>query len=113
MMGDGISNVNSWIGLTAVGPDGDKIGKINDVYADDDTGQPEWLAVTTGLFGTKVSFVPLTDASLVGDDLQVSYTKSVVKDAPHAEADGHLSPDEEAALYRHYGRGTDTTSRPS
>ncbi len=26
-----------------------------------------------------------------------------MKDAPHAEPDGHLSPDEEAALYRHYG----------
>ena len=94
-----------------IDPDGDKIGSVFDVYIDNDTDQPEWLAVTTGLFGTKVSFVPLADASFVGDDLQVPYAKSLVKDAPKAEADGRLSPEEEAALYRHYGRAGDTSSR--
>jgi stress response protein YsnF len=99
-------------GKTVVDPDGDKIGTVVDVYVDNDTDRPEWLAVTTGLFGTKVSFVPIVDAWAVGDDLAVPYTKSTVKDAPNAEADGQLSSDEEAALYRHYGRGgTDTTTR--
>ena len=32
------------------------------------------------------------------------YTKDQVKDAPNADADGQLTPDEEAALYAHYGR---------
>ena len=47
---------------TAVDPDGDKIGTIFDVYLDNDTDQPEWLAVNTGLFGSKVSFVPIAGA---------------------------------------------------
>src|SRR5215218_7814986 len=104
--------VSDLTGRTVVDPDGDKIGTVFDVYVDNDTDQPEWLAVTTGLFGTKVSFVPLADAYFVGDDLAVPYAKSVVKDAPNAEADGHLTPDEETALYRHYGRsGTETATR--
>jgi len=103
--------VSDLTGRTVIDPDGDKIGSVSDVYVDDETDRPEWLAVTTGLFGTKVSFVPLTDAYFVGDDLAVPYTKSTVKDAPNAEADGHLSPEEEAALYQHYGRGTDTATR--
>jgi len=96
---------------TVVDSDGDKIGTVSDVYIDTDTGQPEWLAVSTGLFGTKVSFIPLADASFAGEDLQVPYAKSLVKDAPRAEADGQLSPEEEAALYQHYGRGTGSGMR--
>ena len=93
------------IGRTLVSTDGDKIGRIADVYLDDQTDAPEWLAVTTGLFGSRVSFVPLTEATTAGDDVAVPYSKDHVKDAPNAEADGHLSEQEEEALYRHYGRG--------
>ncbi|MBA3286611.1 MAG: PRC-barrel domain-containing protein, partial [Acidimicrobiia bacterium] len=92
------------IGRNVVDNGGSKIGTVADVYVDDQTGQPAWLAVTTGLFGTKVSFVPLQDAELYGDDVVVAYDKSLVKDAPRAEADGHLSPEDEAALYAHYSQ---------
>jgi len=62
--------------------------------------------VTTGLFGTNVSFVPLDGASILDDEkVMIAHSKSDVKDAPNAEADGQLSPDEESALYAHYGRG--------
>ncbi len=97
------ASVGELVGRNAVDPDGDKIGSIFDVYVDNDTGQPQWLAISTGLFGTKVSFAPLAGASLVGDDVYVAYTKSHVKDAPRAEADGQLSPEEEDELYAHYG----------
>lgn len=96
--------VSELIDRDAVDPDGDKIGNIFDVYLDDASGQPEWLAVSTGLFGSKVSFVPIAGAHFVDDDLQVAYSKDVVKDAPRAEPDGQLSPDEEDALYAHYGQ---------
>src|SRR3954449_10783568 len=82
---------------------GNKIGKIDDVYTDTETGQPEWFAVHTGMFGNRVSFVPTTAATFNGDDVVVPYDKGTVKDAPNAEADGALSPQEEEALYRHYG----------
>src|SRR5215207_3359539 len=94
-----------WRGRDLVGSDGSKIGTISDIYLDEDTGQPEWLAVKTGLFGSRVSFVPLTGATARGDDLTCRWTKEQVKDAPNAEADGRLSQAEEAALYRHYGMG--------
>jgi uncharacterized protein (TIGR02271 family) len=97
------ASVGELVGRNAVDCDGDKIGSIFDVYVDNDTGQPQWLAISTGLFGTKVSFAPLAGASLVDDDVYVAYTKSHVKDAPRAEADGQLSPEEEDELYAHYG----------
>jgi uncharacterized protein (TIGR02271 family) len=86
-----------------VDPAGDKLGTIDAIYLDDETGQPEWATVTSRLFGTKAAFVPLAQAQDTGDSVQVPYDKDQVKNAPTMEADGSLSQDEEAELYRHYG----------
>jgi uncharacterized protein (TIGR02271 family) len=98
-----IDTVQGWQGRTIVDPAGAKIGTIGDIYFDDDTGQPEWATVTTGLFGTKQNFVPLAEAQAMGDSIQVPYDKDRVKSAPGIQAEGQLSQDDEAALYRHYG----------
>jgi uncharacterized protein (TIGR02271 family) len=105
------SSVSDFIDRTVVDPSGDKVGTVSDVYLDNDSGQPEWLAVSTGMFGTKVSFVPLADASIAGDDVMVAHSKATIKDAPNAEADGQLSPDEESSLYAYYGRGGTATTQ--
>jgi uncharacterized protein (TIGR02271 family) len=83
--------------------DGDKLGAIEEIYVDNQTDQPEWALVNTGLFGTKSTFVPLRDATDDGGTLRVPYEKAHVKDAPKVDPDGRLSQDEEAELYRHYG----------
>ncbi|MFJ5692905.1 PRC and DUF2382 domain-containing protein [Arthrobacter sp. NPDC093125] len=88
--------------------DGDKIGSVGQVYADDADGQPTWVTVKTGLFGTSESFIPLQGARLEGDDIVVPYTKDQVKDAPRVDTDGHLEPTEEDRLYDHYGIGGGT-----
>lgn len=88
-----------------VGSDGGKIGSIGQLYADDDTGEPTWVTVKTGLFGTSQSFVPVDGARVEGDDLVVPYTKDHIKDAPRVDTDGHLEPEEEDRLYAHYERG--------
>ncbi|WP_136519317.1 PRC-barrel domain-containing protein [Cellulomonas telluris] len=98
-------------GGTVVGTDGDKIGKIGQLFLDDRTGDPEWVTVTTGLFGRAESFVPLADATVRDDEIVVPYDKAKVKGAPRVEDDGgHLSPDEERELYRYYGLADDETT---
>src|SRR3954454_19558064 len=82
---------------------GDKIGKIEEIYLDADTGAPEWALVNTGLFATTSTFVPLRDATDEGGSLRVPYEKAQVKDAPSIDADGELSQHQEAGLYQHYG----------
>jgi uncharacterized protein (TIGR02271 family) len=102
-------DITSIIGTTAVDNDGDKLGKVGQVYLDDQTGSPEWATVSTGLFGNKETFVPLADATVADGTLRVPYEKAKVKDAPRVDADqGHLSPAEEEELYRYYGVGTGT-----
>lgn len=93
--------------------DGNKLGDAKHVYYDDVTGEPDWLSVKTGMFGTSESFVPIHDASMVQDHLEVAYSKNKVKDAPHVDVDsgGHLSQQEEHRLYEHYNLGGNTVGR--
>ncbi len=97
-------------GGNVVGSDGEKIGSIGQLYADDDTGEPTWVTVKTGLFGTSQSFVPVEGAHTQGDDLVVPYSKEHVKDAPRVDVDGHLTPEEEDRLYTYYEQGARTYS---
>src|SRR5215210_6476520 len=105
----GESQVQSLIGATAYDPSGDKIGKIGNIYYDDESNQPKWATVSTGLFGTNETFVPVQDAELSGDRVTLGYDKAKIKDAPNIAEDGHLSPDEEQQLYRYYGLGYGTS----
>jgi uncharacterized protein (TIGR02271 family) len=99
------------IGKTVYSGEGDKIGKVGQVFMDDQTGQPEFLTVNTGLFGSSESFVPVEGASINGDDVSVPYGKDKVKDAPRVDLDGnHLNESDERRLYEYYGRGYDAGS---
>ena len=101
-----IDEIRGWNGRNLIDRDGDKVGSIGDIYLDEQTGRPEWIAVNTGLFGSKVSFVPTAEARADGDDIRVPYEKSQIKDSPNAEADGHLSR-------RRRGACTGTTASPT
>jgi uncharacterized protein (TIGR02271 family) len=102
----GTETLDRVIGHDVYDQSGEKIGSASEVYLDDETGLPEWATVRTGLFGTKESFVPIRDADLTDDGLRVAVSKEQVKDAPKIDTDGHLSPEEEAELYRYYGMGS-------
>ena len=97
------ASVASLMGSTVRDNAGEKIGKVRQVYLDDTTGQPEWVTVHTGLFGTKESFVPLAAARVEDDDLVVDIPKSKVREAPQIDEDGHLSEEQETELYTYYG----------
>ena len=103
-----VEEVRDWQGRELYGEGQEKIGEITDIYLDDATGEPEWLAVKTGLFGMKSSFVPLAGAARMEDHVMVPYSKDTVKDAPNVDADGELGPEQERRLYEHYEmpRGT-------
>src|SRR5947209_19348796 len=88
-------------GRTLVDDSGETIGKVDELYYDQEGGQPEWALVTTGLFGSKKTFVPIRSANPSGEDLQVPVTKAQVKDAPRVDADQQLSEEEERRLFEH------------
>ena len=99
-------------GGTAYDSDGDKVGAIDEIYTDKDTGEPSFVTVHTGLFGSKTTFVPLADASVDGEDLRLPYDKAKIKDAPGVEPDADITDEEQDRLYDYYGLGgaTGTTT---
>jgi len=97
------SDVQKLTGATVYGSDGNKIGSVGQVYLDNRTDDPQWVTVKTGLFGTKETFVPLDNARLSGERVEVPYSKDQVKGAPRIDEDGELSSADEKELYRHYG----------
>jgi hypothetical protein len=99
-----LQDVQTWRGMTMVDADGDKIGTIEDVFLDRQTGEPAWAAVKTGLFGLKHTLVPIRDAEVAGEkEVRVPLQKDQVKDAPRIDPDGELSPEDERRLWEHYG----------
>jgi uncharacterized protein (TIGR02271 family) len=93
-----------WRGRDIIDADGDKVGTLEELFRDEDTQEPEWAVVRTGMFGTKLSFVPIQGAEPMGEDVRVQFSKAQIKDAPRIDdSDGQLSQDEEAQLYEHYG----------
>lgn len=108
---------------TVYGTNGDRIGSVGQVYLDDQSNQPTFVTVKTGLFGTKETFIPVSQATQSADGLQVPFDKAFIKDAPTVEADGSLSPEEERRIYEYYsldyqdtragtGRNTSTGTTP-
>ena len=81
---------------------GEKVGKVAQVYLDHTSEQPSWVTVHTGWFGMKETFVPLQRAKTGSDGLQVAVTKQDVKDAPRIDNDAELPPEREAELYDYY-----------
>jgi uncharacterized protein YrrD len=96
-------NIAEWHGKTLVDRDGQKIGKLQDVYVDVETDEPMFGTVKEGLIGRHLTFVPLAGLTFGPDDLQMAVTREQVKSAPNIELQGdELSQADESTLYHHY-----------
>jgi hypothetical protein len=96
-------NVADWKGQEVLDLDGEKVGKLEDVFYDGETDEPAFAAVKSGVIGKHLTLVPLGGASVAPGHLRVGYRKSAVKDAPSFDTDAELSLDDEAEAYRFYG----------
>lgn len=95
-------DANNLDGATVYDPQGDKIGTVDDVLVDEQTNEPEWLLVDTGVFGPDV-MVPLVQLDRVDDGYRVPFSKDQVRNSPKPSDQEELSEQEESELYRYYG----------
>jgi sporulation protein YlmC with PRC-barrel domain len=96
-------SVTEWHGKMLVDSNGEKIGKLQDVYVDVETDEPQFATVKEGFIGRHLTFVPLSGIHIGPDDLQVQVTKDQVRSAPDIEMHGEeLSQADESALYHHF-----------
>ena len=96
-------DIGEWHGKELVDRDGQRIGKLEDVYVDVETNEPMFGTVKEGLIGRHLTFVPLAGLKFGPDALQMAVTREQVKSAPNIELQGdELSRADESALYHHY-----------
>jgi PRC-barrel domain len=96
-------NLAEWHGKMLVDRDGEKIGKLQDVYVDVENDEPQFATVKEGFIGRHLTFVPLGGITVGPDDLQVTVSKEQVESAPNIEQHGdELSQADESALYHHF-----------
>ena len=81
-----------------------KVGTADHVYLDRYTGEPAWLTVPTGMFGSKETFVPMESVELSGDEVLVPYSKDQIKNAPQVQIDPdeELRTEDELLVYDYY-----------
>jgi sporulation protein YlmC with PRC-barrel domain len=96
-------NASEWHGKTLIDSAGEKIGKLQDVYVDVETDEPQFATVKEGFIGRHLTFVPMGGAQIGPDDLRVQVTKEQVRSAPDIEMHGEeLTQADESALYHHF-----------
>jgi uncharacterized protein YrrD len=107
-------NITEWRGKTIVDRDGNKIGKLEDVYVDVETDEPVFGTVKEGMFGRHLTFVPIAGLTIGPNELQVTVSQEQVKDAPNIELEGdELSSADESVLYHHFALNYTPPTTPS
>lgn len=96
-------DVAEWHGKMLVDRNGEKIGKLQDVYVDVETDEPQFATVKEGFLDRHLTFVPLRGIRVGPEDLQVTVTKEQVRSAPDLQLHGEeLTQADESTLYHHF-----------
>lgn len=102
-----LDTVLGWRGRMVRAADGEKLGKLGELYLDEDTGLPGYAGVRTGLLGRREAIVPLGGITDHDGDLLVPWDAETVRAAPSLDPDAALSDAEERALAQHFGVAAD------
>jgi len=74
-------------GHEVMGSDDEKIGYIDLIFRDDETGAPEWLGIWDGLPDPKPrTLVPVRGATVEDDVVRLPWPAELVRSAPSYEA---------------------------
>lgn len=93
---------DGWVDRLSRDNRGEILGVVVDVYDDPDTRHPTWLAISTGYFGTRITVVPISGCSLLGEDVVVAHDRSTITSAPAVEINVTVAPEHHRRLIEHY-----------
>ncbi|OAR23268.1 photosystem reaction center subunit H [Streptomyces sp. ERV7] len=97
------ADVREWRNQAVIDPKGSRIGVLEAVYVDTRTDEPAMATVLTGLpTRRRLVFVPLDEAVLGPNYVQVPYPRGLVRQAPSIGTDDVLPAEQEEAIFLHY-----------
>lgn len=99
-----LEEAESWIGSRVTDSLGSGLGRLEGVWADPDSGEPAWLLIREGRFGSgRHRLVPFDGATAGGGQLWLPHERDVVRGSPVVAADAVLTPSLGERLRAHYG----------
>lgn len=102
----GIESALGWAGLRAVDAYGAGLGRVRDIRADLVSGEPAWLLIQEGRFGTGAhKLIPFEGAIAAEDRVWVPHERERVLAAPVADPDAVLTRGLADRLRAHFARG--------
>lgn len=105
-----LAEAQGWQGFKLDDLSGATVGKVEGIYVDEQSGEPEWLLARMGRFGHHC-LVPARDAVGAVGHVWVPYTRDQIRKAPRMEPGRPLEQQAETALLEHYGVGTPAVGR--
>ena len=95
---------DAYAGYKVVDRDGEKIGKVDDLFVDEND-RPEHIGVKMGFLGTRSTHISaeITRSDEARETVEVAAEESHAKDGPTFEDDREITPELEAEVLRHYG----------
>ena len=99
-------------GVEVTNQDGEKLGRVDGLFVDDQVNVPTWVAVGSGIFGSHHCLVPLAQTRFVDGRLLVPYSKDDLTLAPHHDPDEPLTVEQEQTLFAHYNVGYSDADGP-
>lgn len=96
----------TWVGFHLDDVFGARVGRVEDVYIDELSGQPVWLVARLGRFGDELAVVPATNAAGGDGHVWVPYERQLIRSAPFPEAGVPLTRERELELATHFDVGS-------
>ncbi len=81
---------------------GKKLGDVNDVHLEKESGIPAWITVSLGLLNSRKHYAPLANSRFEREELHLAWTRSEIADAPSTASASVLSAAEESSLIDYY-----------
>jgi uncharacterized protein (TIGR02271 family) len=97
---------DQYAGYTVVDEGGSKIGKVDDLFLDEND-QPEYFGVKMGFLGTSSTLIPADIATINNEQgfIEISQPKSTVQNGPAFDDDREITPEYENEVRSYYGLG--------
>jgi hypothetical protein len=98
-----IEDIKQWLGQDVLDPNGEKLGKLDQVFWDAELDIPTFAAVKSGTFAKRLTLVTLAGATAGRSHLRIGVDKGRFKKAPSFEPGAQLSAEDEILAYDYYG----------
>ncbi|MFI5027799.1 MAG: PRC-barrel domain-containing protein [Solirubrobacterales bacterium] len=95
----------SWIGFELDELGGARVGSVDGIYIDAESGEPAWLIAGLGRRRAKLIVIPYRDCAAGAGRVWVAHARDVLRDAPAVDPARPLLREHELAICAHYGVG--------